>query len=154
MTTDPSPPRSRPARKRAAAGDAPRDSTTAAAPDTATALLPLGAASLLQAGLKALGGVREDVLERRSRVFSALLGKDAPSSVEPPAPPLDDVFDARVARTLEQLGYPSARTLQDLFARMEHVIGLLEEAARRSVATAEPAPPAPAAAPRKRARRT
>lgn len=159
MTTDPAP-RTRPARKRAATETAAPAAGTdpAVTPDTpaATALLPLGATGLLQAGLKALSGVREDVLERRSRVFSALLGKDTPAGGEMVSPPLDDVFDARVARTLEQLGYPSAQTLQELFTRMEHVIGLLEETSRRMAAAAEPAPapPAPVAAPRKRARKT
>jgi len=82
----------------------------------------------LRAGLKALGKVRDDVVQHQSRVFEAILGiepgagwgglvkRDAPAAkVAQEALSLrkfEAVFDQRVASALERMGMPSIEALQ------------------------------------------
>ena len=82
----------------------------------------------LRAGLKALGKVRDDVVQHQSRVFEAILGiepgtgwgglvkRDAPGAkVAQEALGLrkfEAVFDQRVASALERMGMPSMEALQ------------------------------------------
>ena len=82
----------------------------------------------LRAGLKALGKVRDDVVQHQSRVFEAILGiepgtgwsglvkRDAPAAkVAQEALGLrkfEAVFDQRVASALERMGMPSMEALQ------------------------------------------
>ena len=85
-------------------------------------------ANPLRAGLKALGKVRDDVVQHQSRVFEAILGiepgtgwgglvkRDAPGAkVAQEALGLrkfEAVFDQRVASALERMGMPSMEALQ------------------------------------------
>ena len=105
---------------------------------------PGGAKALIQAGLKALGDVRGDMVARQARVFELLLGigqqpawtGEAPKrtrSVVDPFGKFEDVFDQRVARSLERLGVPSPQTLQAL---TEQVKLLTELLAQKNEATA------------------
>jgi len=124
-------PRKKPAAKKAA----PVDST--AAPQTEEAS-QAGAKGLLRAGLKALGTVRDDVVKHQTNIIESLLGigKTDPAggkSATPRFPGLDtfgirkfeDVFDQRVATSLQRLGMPSAQEFQELREQMrlllEHV---------------------------------
>ena len=81
-----------------------------------------GAKALLRAGLKALNDVRDDVVTRQSRVFEALLGLDTTQSasdrsaretkllntgVASGIEKFEEIFDQRVARSLERLGMRS-----------------------------------------------
>jgi hypothetical protein len=82
--------------------------------------------NLLRAGLKALGNARDEVVQRQSRVFEAILGIDP----GPGASGLDAarkaaqeafglrkfeaVFDQRVLQALERMGIPSMEKLQAL----------------------------------------
>ena len=84
----------------------------------------------LRAGLKALGKVRDDVVQHQSRVFEAILGiepgagwggfvkRDAPGAkVAQEALGLrkfEAVFDQRVASALERMGMPSMEALQSM----------------------------------------
>src|SRR4051812_32020750 len=111
-----------PARKRAKSTTvsvppaAPAAATPPAPTPTESDKLPAGAKGLLRAGLKALGEVRDDVVTRQSRIFEALLGIDTtallPRGIEAIKPGVadnkfEDLFDQRVARSLERLGMPS-----------------------------------------------
>jgi hypothetical protein len=128
--------------KRAAAKPpaAKRARKPSAAPPPAPAPLaapaPVGAKGLLRAGLKALNDVRDDVILRQSRVFEALLGLDTShSAVERSARELkllhapdaanmqkfEEVFDQRVARSLERLGMPSPQALAALCRQLEAI---------------------------------
>lgn len=95
-----------------------------AAPPEADAAKP----SPLRAGLKALGKVRDDVVQHQSRVFEAILGiepgtgwgglvkRDA-SAAKAAQEALglrkfEAVFDQRVASALERMGMPSPEALQ------------------------------------------
>jgi hypothetical protein len=142
--------RSTTTRKVTAAGNPPAVTSTPQQPAAAAAdaeRIPVGAKGLLRAGLKALGEVRDDVVERQSRIFEALLGLDSsallPRSIEAvkKQPSTDakfeDVFDQRVARSLERLGMPSPQALTALCRQLEAINELLQ---RSHVA----APPAPA----------
>jgi hypothetical protein len=137
----------RPARKPAAPAPA------AAAP--APAKEPVGAKSLLRAGLKALNDVRDDVITRQSRVFEALLGLDTLRSsgersarewkllnTGAPDPAtvhkFEEVFDQRVARSLERLGMPSPQALAALCQQLEAINEHLKR-----VEPARPKPRAP-----------
>lgn len=97
-----------------------------------------GAKGLLRAGLKALNEVRDDVITRQGRVFEALLGLDtskAPSGrsardwrllnpVQPDAAGMEkfeEIFDQRVARSLERLGMPSPQALAALVQQLEAI---------------------------------
>ncbi|MDM0106717.1 phasin family protein [Variovorax sp. J22R24] len=133
-------------RKRAAARKAPAPESIpakkAAAPSE-----PAGAKGLLRAGLQALGNVRDDVVKRQTNVIESLLGmgKAEPSADGKPAPArfpgldtfgirkFEDVFDQRVATSLQRLGMPSAEEIKELREQMRQVLEHLEraEAARR-----------------------
>jgi hypothetical protein len=129
--------RARPtATKKAQPAPAPHEPTTPAA----------GAKNLLRAGLKALGEVRDDVVLRQSRIFEALLGidtsallpraKDAAETARSPSDSkFDDLFDQRVARSLERLGMPSPQALSALCRQLEAI----NEHLKHSRATAPPA---------------
>lgn len=84
----------------------------------------------LRAGLKALGKVRDDVVQHQSRVFEAILGIDpaagwsglvkrdgAAAKVAQEALGLrkfEAVFDQRVVHAIERMGMPSIEALQAL----------------------------------------
>ncbi len=122
----------RPARKTPAAAAAP-------APAPAAPTLPAGGAKgLLRAGLKALNEVRDDVILRQSRVFEALLGLEPSRSAgersarewkllnagDPGAATMQkfqEIFDQRVARSLERLGMPSPQALAALCSQLEAI---------------------------------
>jgi hypothetical protein len=82
--------------------------------------------NLLQAGLKALGNARDEVVQRQSRVFEALLGVesgqgrsglDAAAKAAQEALGLrkfEAVFDQRVLQAMERMGMPSVQALQAL----------------------------------------
>ncbi len=112
-----------PRKKPAASETGPRVDATPA--DADAAAQPQG---LLRAGLKALGTVRDDVVKRQSNVIESLLGigktepidgKRAPTLGFPALEPFgirkfEEVFDQRVATTLQRLGMPSAQEIQEL----------------------------------------
>ena len=123
--------KSRPAREAAALAAAP---PRPASPDEQVG----GAKRLLRAGLKALNEVRDDVITRQSRVFEALLGIDTShsdsgrsarepkllSAADPDAASMqkfEEVFDQRVARSLERLGVPSPQALAALCRQLEAI---------------------------------
>ncbi|HEX6703439.1 MAG TPA: phasin family protein [Albitalea sp.] len=87
-----------------------------------------GARALIRAGLKALGEVRGDMVARQTRIFELLLGIGQSPAWRPPAKAeeaadpfgkFEDVFDQRVARSLERLGMPSPQALNALSERVE-----------------------------------
>lgn len=144
----------------------PRSAKSAAAPKRSArkpAAAPAGAApeaaevkpaGLVQAGLKVLSDVREDVAMRRSRIFAALLGLDDPllqatvgaadqDSVTGEGgrskQKFEDVFDQRVARSLERLGMPSPQALAALCAQLDAI----NQHLARNEAQARPAPRKP-----------
>ncbi|GEM_PF-1771827 len=116
-----------------------KKSTAAASPPPSPPLPPpvppvvpaeTGAKGLLRAGLKALGEVRDDVVIRQSRIFEALLGIDTsallPRGIDPAKTlsadaKFEDVFDQRVARSLERLGMPSPQALTALCRQLEAI---------------------------------
>jgi hypothetical protein len=113
-----------------------RKAAAAPSPPPAPAPVPGGAKGLLRAGLKALNEVRDDVILRQSRVFEALLGLDtAHSAAERSArewkllnapdaanmQKFEEVFDQRVARSLERLGMPSPQALATLCRQLEAI---------------------------------
>lgn len=119
-------------------------------------------ASPLRAGLKALGKVRDDVVQHQSRVFEAILGIEpgagwsglvkrdtAAARLAQEALGLrkfEAVFDQRVASALERMGMPTIEALQALG---DEVAALRAEvAALRARLPAEPR--RPKAPPRKR----
>ncbi len=134
----------RAARKRidvehAAARPAAGGDNASARPAVAT-----GAKALIRAGLQALGEVRGDMVARQARVFELLLGiGQSPAwsgqpakrtrSLADPFGKFEEVFDQRVARSLERLGLPSPQVLQALTEQVK----LLAETA----AAAEPKKP-------------
>jgi hypothetical protein len=89
-----------------------------------------GKGNPLRAGLKALGKVRDDVVQHQSRVFEAILGLDPGAGWSglvkrdgPAAKAAQDalglrkfeaVFDQRVVHALERMGMPSLEALQAL----------------------------------------
>ena len=129
-------PRKQPAAKKVAArtGSTPSPASAAAS----AAEQPQG---LLRAGLKAFGTVRDDVVKRQSNVFESLLGigKSEPAggtntpargfaALEPfGIRKFEEVFDQRVATSLQRLGIPSAQEVQEL---REQVKLLLEQVQR------------------------
>jgi hypothetical protein len=144
--------RSRPARKAAAAP----------APEPVAAKPVGGAKRLLHAGLKALNEVRDDVITRQSRVFEALLGIDTSQSTSDRSArewkllnagesdaagmqKFEEIFDQRVARSLERLGMPSPQALAALCQQLEAINEHLQRV--------EP-PAAPKRTPRRRPTRT
>jgi hypothetical protein len=83
---------------------------------------------LLRAGLKALGKVRNELVQQHTHAIERLLGiQRSDARADPPLAPLglgamdsfglrkfEDVFDQRVATALQRLGMPSAQELQAL----------------------------------------
>lgn len=140
----------------------------AAAEAAAAADTEAGKDNPLRAGLKALGKVRDDVVQHQSRVFEAILGLDAgagwsglvkreggaAAKVAQDALGLrkfEAVFDQRVVHALERMGMPSIEALQalgdELAAQRAELTALRAELA----ALKKPSPPAkPKATPRKR----
>jgi hypothetical protein len=121
-----------------------------------------GAKALIRAGLKALGEVRGDMAARQARVFELLLGVgqspawpgnagERARSLADPFGKFEEVFDQRVARSLERIGIPSPQVLQAL---VEQVKLLAEASERASAVPAGAADPAakPAATPKPRRR--
>lgn len=113
--------------------------------------------NLLRAGLKALGNVRDDVVQHQSRFFEAILGVEPGAGWggvvkrDGPAAKLaqealglrkfEEVFDQRVASALERLGIPSPDAFRSMRQELDALRG--EVAAMKA--------DAPKAAPRKRA---
>jgi len=106
--------------------------------------------NLLRAGLQALDKARNDVAERQSRVFEAILGfepaqglsglvgrEGAAAKVAAEALGLrkfEAVFDQRVAHALDRMGVPSAEILTALIdevAALKEEVRSLKAAARR-----------------------
>lgn len=122
-STRPAPAR-KPARSRAAAA------SPAAAPIAVPAHPPKasesGAASVLEAGIKALTLAKERTTTGAGNVVASLMDPFGFRKLE-------EVFDQRVASALERLGVPSAKTLADLVDRMEQLCERVErlEAARK-----------------------
>ena len=103
--------------------------------------------NLLRAGLKALGTVRDDVVQHQSRIFESLLGIDPkqswPAIGRAAAGKAEEafglrkfeaVFDQRVAHALERMGMPSAPTLQaliDQVTELNQTLRRLETAQRK-----------------------
>jgi hypothetical protein len=137
--------------------------TPAPASPPATADKPAGAKELLRAGLKALGEVRDDVVIRQSRIFEALLGIDTsallPRSIEAIKKPgladnkFEDLFDQRVARSLERLGMPSPEALTNLCRQLEAINAHLRRTQGGAAPPAKKRAPAKRRAPRKTAAR-
>jgi hypothetical protein len=128
---------------------APRKKAPAAPAPTSAPAAGAAKSNLLRAGLKALGNVRDDVVQHQSRVFEAILG------IEPGAGwgglvkrdtaarkiaqealgvrKFEAVFDQRVASALERMGMPSVEALQAM--REEIEVLRHEVAALKSKAT-------------------
>jgi hypothetical protein len=106
--------------------------------------------NLLRAGLQALDKARNDVAERQSRVFEAILGfepaqglsglvgrEGAAAKVAAEALGLrkfEAVFDQRVAHALDRMGVPSVAALTalvDEVAALKEEVRSLKAAARR-----------------------
>jgi Poly(hydroxyalcanoate) granule associated protein (phasin) len=131
-----------PVPKRSAA----RKRIAAAAEPVAQATPEATKPNLIRAGLNALDKARQDVAQRQSRVFEAILGLEpaqglaaregAASKIAAEAFGLrkfEAVFDQRVAHALERMGVPSVEALKaltdEVAALKEEVRGL--KAARR-----------------------
>ena len=144
------PPAKKSASARKSSGTTPRVRKTAsksatAAPETEKVLAAPQAPrakNILTAGIKALANAHGEAVARQSRVFESLLGLgqnrdvDAGSADQALSVPaldpfgfkkFEDVFDQRVARTIERLGLPSAQAFADLTAEIEQ---LREEVSR------------------------
>ena len=147
MTTAPAPER----RRRGARGASMAGSKSAvraaskAMPDAPAAdvppavKVPLGG-DLLKAGLKALEDARGEVVTRHSRFFEALLGVNAEAGTRKAKelftlPTFENLFDERVARSLERLG--TAQALAELRAQ----IAALDERLQRLERRQEPRAP-------------
>lgn len=117
---------SRPSATSPATADEPVDMSAA----------PRASKNILSAGIKALANAHGEVVARQSRVFESLLGlgqsrdanaaaSDKPSAATAHDPfgfkKFEDVFDQRVARTLQRLGVPSAQAFADLTAEVERL---------------------------------
>jgi hypothetical protein len=99
-----------------------------------------GARALIRAGLKALGDVPGDVVARQARIFELLLGIGQSPAWTPPSDPVErpsradpfgkfeDVFDQRVARSLQRLGMPSPLALKELTEQVRELNELLRAA--------------------------
>jgi hypothetical protein len=137
----PKKPSARPRRAVATAEPEPVAQPTAGAPAST------GAKALIRAGLKALGEVRGDMVARQTRVFELLLGigqspawptnaGERKRSLADPFGKFEDVFDQRVARSLERLGMPSPQVMQALAEQ----VALLAETAAEASKPAQSAP--------------
>lgn len=124
-----------------AAGPRKRSARPPAAPLPEPADTPRsanGARALIRAGLEALGNVRGDMAARQTRIFELLLGIGQSPGWSTPSKPdqapedpfgkFEDVFDQRVARSLERLGMPSPAQLRDLSERVDALTALLNGA--------------------------
>jgi hypothetical protein len=95
-----------------------------------------GSKNILTAGIKALTNAHEEAVARQSRVFESLLGmgksRGARQPADQPSNPLaaaamdpfgfkkfEDVFDQRVVRTLQRMGYPSPEAHAELVAEVD-----------------------------------
>ena len=132
--------------RRAAAKAAPDAQAAAPEPPPAEG----GAKALIRAGLKALGDVRGDMAARQARVFELLLGVgqspawpansgERTRSLADPFGKFEEVFDQRVARSLERIGIPSPEVLQALVEQVK----LLAESSAEAGKAAAPAPSKP-----------
>ena len=110
--------------------------------------VPAAKPNLLHAGLKALGSVRDDVVQHQSRVFEAILGID-PNQAWPALGraaagkaaqeafglrKFEAVFDQRVAHAMERMGMPSAQALAalvDQVTELNQTLRRLEAAQRK-----------------------
>ena len=132
----------------AAKRSAPRKRIAAAEPTPEPTPEP-GKPNLIRAGLQALDKARQDVAQRQSRVFEAILGFEPAQSLGAreggTAAKLaaeafglrkfEAVFDQRVAHALERMGMPPADALKaltdEVAALKEEVRSLKAAAARR-----------------------
>jgi polyhydroxyalkanoate synthesis regulator phasin len=137
---------------------APRKKAAAKAPAAPAAPTPASAKSLLQAGLKALGSVRDDVVMRQNNVIDSLLGiapgkaaaADAkgvlPRSLKALDPfgirKFEDVFDQRVATSLQHLGLPTAEEFKALQEEVKRLRAQLDQLQPSQPKTAPAAPAA------------
>jgi Poly(hydroxyalcanoate) granule associated protein (phasin) len=127
----------RPARVKRAAAVA--EAVTPAIPEAAKP-------NLIRAGLNALDKARQDVAQRQSRVFEAILGlepaqglaaREGASKLAAEAFGLrqfEAVFDQRVAHALERMGLPSVEALKaltDEVAALKDEVRSLKAARRR-----------------------
>ena len=107
----------------------------------ATPTVATGAKALIRAGLKALGEVPGDMVARQTRVFELLLGigqspawptnsGERKRSLADPFGKFEEVFDQRVARSLERLGMPSPQVLQALAEQAKLIAETAAEAAK------------------------
>jgi hypothetical protein len=138
----------RPALKRAAPRKPGQRATVAAKKRAVPLTEPASKPNLLRAGLKALGNVRDDVVQHQSRIFESLLGIDPKQSW--PAigraaagkaaqeafglRKFEAVFDQRVANAIERMGMPSAQALTalvDQVSELNKVLRRLEAAQRK-----------------------
>ena len=103
--------------------------------------------NLIRAGLQALDKARQDVAQRQSRVFEAILGLEPAQSLgtrDSTAAKLaaeafglrkfEAVFDQRVAHALERMGMPPAdalKALTDEVAALKEEVRALKATARR-----------------------
>ena len=121
----------------AAPRNAPRKRAAPAAPEAAKP-------NLIRAGLQALDKARQDVAQRQSRVFEAILGLEPTQGLSGSAGKVaaealglrkfEAVFDQRVAHALERMGLPSAdalKALTDEVAALKEEVRSLKAAARR-----------------------
>ena len=147
MVTKTSRPGARPALKRAAPRKPGQRATLAAKKRALPAAEPAPKRNLLRAGLKALGTVRDDVVQQQSRIFESLLGIDPkqswPAIGRAAADKAEEafglrkfeaVFDQRVAHALERMGMPSAPALQaliDQVTELNQTLRRLEAAQRK-----------------------
>lgn len=127
---------------------APRKRAAAAVRPAAEVPAEATKPNLIRAGLQALDKARQDVAERQSRVFEAILGLEpaqglsglvgregAAAKVAAEAFGLrkfEAVFDQRVAHALERMGVPTADALNAL---VDEVAALKEEVRSLKVAT-------------------
>ncbi|MBU2410208.1 MAG: phasin family protein [Gammaproteobacteria bacterium] len=137
-------PKPPPAKKVVARRPAGQKAAPAAKPKPAEG--QTGKPGLLRAGLAALGTVRDDVVKRQTHVIENLLGISPPAvpgdvkdkaKAKPAArgfPGLDsfgirkfeDVFDQRVATSLQRLGMPTAEEVQALREQMRLLLEHLD----------------------------
>ena len=150
MVTKTSRPGARPALKRVAPPEPVKPgqrASVAAKKRARSSAEPAPKPNLLRAGLKALGTVRDDVVQHQSRIFESLLGIDPKQSWPAIGRAAADkaeaafglrkfeaVFDQRVAHALERMGMPSVPALQaliDQVTELNQTLRRLEAAAQR-----------------------
>ena len=150
MVTKTSRPGARPALKQVAPPKPPKPgqrATPSAKKRALPSAEPAPQRNLLRAGLKALGTVRDDVVQHQSRIFESLLGIDPkqswPAIGRAAAGKAEEafglrkfeaVFDQRVAHALERMGMPSVPALQaliDQVTELNQTLRRLEAAQRK-----------------------